>query len=127
MARSMSKAKSAKMRKSHRKRHSKSHKKSLKHRKGHKTAKKHRKGRRKSKKAGRISMGNNDKFVYADTQFRRKKAALKEQEGNARAAKIRQMLADQKAQAQAQAQAQTAAPSPQSSTGQFSQSEMDMI
>ncbi len=123
MARSMSKTKSAKMRKSHKKRHSKSHKKSLKHRKGRKTAKKHRKGKRKSKKAGRMmSMGNNNRFAYADMQFRKRQSAAEEQRRNEIAKRNREQMLAQKAQAEAKA-----APSPESVTGQVNQAEMDML
>jgi hypothetical protein len=109
MARSISKAKTAKMSKSHKKRHTKSHKKSLKHRKGHKTAKKQRKGKRKSKnkKAGgpmSWSMGN--KFADADMRFRKRQDKIKEQQRNEIAKRNREQMLAQKAQTQAQAQSE---------------------
>ena len=127
MARSISRAKTAKMSKSHKKRHTKSHKKSLKHRKSHKTAKKQRKGKRKSKnkKAGgpsSWSMGN--KFADADMRFRQRQSAAEEQRRNEIAKRNREQMLALKAKAQTEVSEQSGINPVHEST---TKEELDMI
>lgn len=127
MARSISRAKTAKMGKSHKKRHTKSHKKSLKHRKGHKTAKKQRKGKRKSKNkkaGGPMSWSMDNKFANTDIDFRKRQDKIKEQQRNEIAKRNREQMLAQKAQAQSEVSEQPGLDRVHAST---TDEELDMI